>query len=191
MKLVFASSNKNKVLEVKDILPKHVQLISLEDINCYDDIPETATTIEGNAILKANYITKKYAISCFADDTGLEVEALNGEPGVFSARYAGNHGNDKENIKKLLLNLKSHSNRKARFKTVIALNYHNEQYLFEGIINGHITEKEIGENGFGYDSVFCPNGYHQTFAEMTSELKNTISHRKIAVKKLITFLINN
>lgn len=188
MQLVFASNNKNKIKEIQLLLPDSIQILSLEDIGCNEDIPETANTIEGNAILKANYVTQKYGYDCFADDSGLEVAALNGEPGVFSARYAGEPKNDENNIDKLLANLKDVNNKKANFKTIICLNLKGEQYLFTGIINGQIIEERIGNNGFGYDPIFVADGYQKTFAELSLEEKARISHRGIAVKKLIDFL---
>ena len=188
MKLVFASNNKNKIQEIQALVPNTFQILSLEEIGCTEDIPETADTIEGNAILKANYITEKYGYDCFADDTGLEVEALNGAPGVYSARYAGEQKDANDNMDKLLSELEDKSNRKANFKTVIALNLKGKQNLFTGIINGNIIEEKIGTNGFGYDPIFVAEGYEKTFAELSMEEKSTISHRGIAVKKLILFL---
>ena len=188
MKLVFASNNKNKIKEIQLLLPASIQLLSLEDIGCTEEIAETAATIEGNAQIKANYITEKYGYDCFADDSGLEVEALNGEPGVFSARYAGEPKNDENNIDKLLANLKDIENKKANFKTVICLNVQGNQHLFTGIINGQIIEERVGTNGFGYDPIFVADGYTKTFAELTLDEKANISHRGIAVKKLIEFL---
>lgn len=188
MKLVFASNNLNKIAEIKQMLPKEIELLSLEDIGCTEDIPETADTIEGNAILKANYITEKYGFSCFADDTGLEVDALNGEPGVFSARYAGEQKNANDNMNKLLENLKNKSNRKAQFKTIIALNINEKQFLFEGIIKGDIISEKRGTKGFGYDPIFVPEGFTSTFAEMEMSEKAQLSHRGIATRKLISFL---
>lgn len=188
MKLVFASNNKNKIQEIQALVPNTIQILSLEEIGCTEDIPETANTIEGNAILKANYVTEKYGYDCFADDTGLEVDALNGAPGVYSARYAGEQKDANDNMDKLLSELKNESNRKANFKTVIALNLNGKQNLFTGIINGKIIEKKIGTNGFGYDPIFVVDGYEKTFAELTMEEKSTISHRGIAVKELILFL---
>jgi XTP/dITP diphosphohydrolase len=190
MKLVFASNNKNKIKEIQQLLPQTIEVLSLEDIGCLEDIPETADTIEGNAKLKADYVTTKYGYNCFADDTGLEVQALNGEPGVFSARYAGEHKNADDNMDKLLFNLLNRGNRKAQFKTVIALNVNGNQYLFEGIIEGSIIEEKIGTNGFGYDPIFVANGFDRTFAQLTMEEKSLISHRAIAVNKMITFLKN-
>ena len=188
MKLVFASNNKNKIQEIQALVPNTFQIVSLEDIGCFEDIPETADTIEGNAILKANYVTSNYGYDCFADDTGLEVDALNGAPGVYSARYAGEQKDANDNMDKLLSELKDKSNRKANFKTVIALNLNGKQNLFTGIINGKIIEEKIGTNGFGYDPIFVADGYEKTFAELSMEEKSTISHRGIAVKELILFL---
>jgi XTP/dITP diphosphohydrolase len=190
MKLVFASNNANKIKEIQQLVPEYIQIVSLKDIGCTEDIPETAETIEGNAILKANYITNKYGLNCFADDSGLEVDALNGAPGVYSARYAGEPKDDSKNIDKLLLNLEKQSNRKANFKTVICLNYNGKQTLFNGIINGKIIDERIGSNGFGYDPIFVADGMTQTFAELSMEEKSGISHRGIAVKQLIDFLNN-
>lgn len=188
MKLVFASNNKNKIIEIQSILPNTIQILSLEDIGCIEDIPETADTIEGNAILKANYVTQKYGYDCFADDSGLEVEALNGEPGVYSARYAGIQKNDNDNIDKLLTELSNKSSRKAHFKTVIALNLNEGIHLFTGIAKGEIINERRGTNGFGYDPIFQPDSYDRTFAEFSLQEKSSISHRAKAVKELITFL---
>ena len=190
MKLVFASNNKNKIKEIQLLLPKTIQILSLEDIGCFEEIPETADTIEGNAILKANYVTQKYGYNCFADDTGLEVEALNGEPGVYSARYAGEQKDANDNMDKLLFNLKDKSNRSAQFKTVITLNLDGNQNLFTGIIKGKIIEEKIGNNGFGYDPIFVADNYTKTFAELTIEEKSGISHRGLAVKQLVEFINN-
>jgi XTP/dITP diphosphohydrolase len=188
MQIVFASSNKNKIKEIQLLVSSKIQLLSLDDIGCLEEIPETAETIEGNAILKANYVTQKYGYNCFADDTGLEVEALNGEPGVFSARYAGEQKDANDNMDKLVLNLKNKTNRSAQFKTVIALNLDGNQTLFTGIIKGKIIDEKIGTNGFGYDPIFVADGYSKTFAELTIEEKSAISHRGLAVKKLVDFL---
>ena len=188
MKLVFASNNPNKIKEIQQMLPESITILSLEDIGCTEDIPETAETIEGNAILKANYVTEKYGYDCFADDTGLEVEALDGEPGVYSARYAGEQKNADDNMNKLLFNLKNKDNRKAQFKTVIALNINNNQYLFTGIVKGKIIQEKIGNQGFGYDPIFVAENDTRTFAELSIEEKAIISHRGIAVKQLILFL---
>lgn len=188
MNLVFASNNKNKIAEIQSMLPESIKILSLEDINCLEDIPETADTIEGNAILKADYVTQKYGYDCFADDTGLEVNALNGEPGVYSARYAGEQKNADDNMNKLLEALKDKQNRSAQFKTVITLNLNGKQYLFTGIAKGEITLTKTGTNGFGYDPIFKPENFNETFAELPLETKNTIGHRGKAVKQLIDFL---
>lgn len=188
MQFVFASNNPNKIKEIQLLLPKEITILSLKDIDCLEEIPETAPTIEGNAILKANYVTKKYGYSCFADDTGLEVEALNGEPGVYSARYAGEQKNADANMNKLLTNLADKENRKAQFKTVICLNLNGNQHVFEGIIKGEIINEKRGSEGFGYDPIFIPNGYDKTFAEMPIAEKSKISHRGLAVEKLVAFL---
>ncbi|REH01937.1 non-canonical purine NTP diphosphatase [Flavobacterium aquicola] len=188
MKIVFATNNKNKIREIQSMLPPSIEIISLESIGCYEDIPETANTIEGNAVLKANYVTQKFGYDCFADDTGLEVDALDGEPGVFSARYAGEQKSAEDNMDKLLLNLENKDSRKAQFKTVIALNIKGEQHLFAGIARGEITKEKIGDQGFGYDPIFKPEGYLETFAQLSLETKNTISHRGKATQKLLAFL---
>ena len=190
MKLVFASNNANKIKEIQQLVPSTIQIVSLQDIGCTEDIPETADTIEGNAILKANYVTEKYGLNCFADDSGLEVDALNGEPGVYSSRYASEPKNDDNNMNKLLLNLKDKTSRKANFKTVICLNINGEQHLFIGIVNGEIIDKKVGNNGFGYDPIFVADGYTKTFAELTMEEKSSISHRGLAVKQLVSFCEN-
>jgi len=186
--LVFASNNINKIKEIQQLVPSEIKILSLKDIGCEVDIPETADTIEGNAILKANYITEHYGYACFADDSGLEIEALNGAPGVYSARYAGSQRNDDDNMNKVLEQLHNEPNRKANFKTVIALNMNGEQHLFTGIINGEIIREKRGTNGFGYDPVFVADGYQKTFAELSMEEKATISHRGKAVKQLVSFL---
>ncbi|CAN5284897.1 non-canonical purine NTP diphosphatase [soil metagenome] len=188
MKLVFATNNLNKLMEVQSIMPSSIELVSLEHIGCIEEIPETADTIEGNAVLKADYITQKFQLDCFADDTGLEVDFLNGNPGVFSARYAGEGKNNEDNIDKLLRELGDSQNRKAQFKTVIALNINVEQFLFTGICEGEITYSRRGTKGFGYDAVFQPAGSTKTFAEMNLEEKAVMSHRGIALKKLIKHL---
>lgn len=188
MKLVFASNNKNKIKEIQQLLPDSIQILSLEAIGCHEEIPETADTIEGNAILKANYVTEKYGYDCFADDTGLEVAALNGEPGVYSARYAGEQRNAEDNMNLLLANLNQKDNRTAQFKTVIALNLNGTQRLFTGIAKGKITTEKSGSQGFGYDPIFQPEGYNETFAELALETKNQISHRGKATQLLISYL---
>ena len=186
--LIFATSNQNKVLEIQKILPKKFNIKSLKDLNYFEDVPENENTIEGNAVFKAKYIYEKFNINVFADDTGLEVEALNGEPGVHSARYAGKSRNSEKNIKKLLKNLKNIKNRNARFKTVIALIIDNKLHIFSGIVEGYILDSPKGNNGFGYDPIFCPNGFDKSFAELTLKEKNLISHRSLAMKKLIDFI---
>ena len=188
MQLVFASNNKNKILEIQNMLPESIKILSLEDIGCIEDIPETADTIEGNAILKANYVTQKYGFDCFADDTGLEVNSLDGEPGVYSARYAGEQHNADDNMNKLLDALLHKTNRKAQFKTVIALNLNGEQELFTGIVKGEITLEKTGNQGFGYDPIFQPEGFSETFAQLPLEMKNKIGHRGKATQLLIAFL---
>lgn len=190
MKIVFATNNKNKILEVQQLLPSSIEIISLESIGCLEEIPETANTIEENAMMKANYITQKYGYDCFADDTGLEVEALNGAPGVFSARYAGEHRNSDDNMSKLLEALKDNIERNAQFKTVIALNLNGNQYLFTGIAKGKITTERFGNQGFGYDPIFQPEGYSETFAQISIKQKGKISHRGKATQLLIDFLKN-
>ena len=191
MQLVFASNNKNKIQEIQKLLPDTIQILSLEEIGCTEEIPETASTIEGNAILKANYVTQKYGYDCFADDTGLEVAILNGEPGVYSARYAGEQKNADDNMDKLLDALKDKTDRKAQFKTVIALNSKNEQLLFTGIAKGEITKEKLGNQGFGYDPIFLPEDYEETFAQLSMEIKNKISHRGKAVQQLISHFKEN
>lgn len=190
MKIVFASNNQNKILEIQSMLPESIQILSLESIGCLEEIPETSETIEGNAILKANYVTQNYGFDCFADDTGLEVDALNGEPGVYSARYAGEERNADNNMNKLLDELADETNRSAQFKTVIALNLKGKQYLFEGVASGEIIKEKIGNGGFGYDPIFKPTNYDETFAQLSLELKNEISHRGKATKALLEFLQN-
>ncbi len=188
MQLVFASNNKNKIIEIQNLLPPTIIILSLKDIGCHEDIPETANTIEGNAILKANYVTQNYGYDCFADDTGLEVDALDGAPGVYSARYAGEQKNDHDNMNKLLTALSHKSDRKAQFKTVIALNINGNQHLFTGIAKGQINKEKKGAHGFGYDPIFQPDGYEKTFGELSLEIKNQISHRAKATQLLISFL---
>lgn len=190
MQLVFASNNANKIKEIQILLPNTIQILSLSDIGCHEEIPETAATIEGNAILKANYISQNYGYDCFADDTGLEVDELNGEPGVFSARYAGEQKNADDNMNKLLTVLTNKSNRSAQFKTVICLNQNGKQYLFTGIAKGEITINKAGNQGFGYDPIFKPQGYQHTFAQISLQEKAIISHRGKATRLLIDFLKN-
>ena len=191
MKLVFASNNQHKLKEIQALLPKNIELLSLSDIGCNDDIAETATTIEGNALLKAQYIKEHYHCNVFADDTGLEVQALNNAPGVYSARYAGEHKSDADNMYLLLKNMEGISHREAQFKTVIALCLDGSIYTFEGIAKGRIGTTPVGTNGFGYDPIFIPEGSDQTFAELTQEEKNRISHRGKAFGKLLHFLNQN
>lgn len=188
-KLVFATNNNHKLEEIRAILGQQIDILSLKDINCHEDIPETAETLEGNALIKARFVYEHYHLDCFADDTGLEVEALNGAPGVYSARYAGGEGHDSEaNMKKLLQEMQGKANRKARFRTVIAFIESGDTHLFEGTVHGKITEEKHGDSGFGYDPIFRPDGFSETFAEMGNEAKNQISHRANAVKKLCEYL---
>lgn len=187
-KLVFATNNKHKLFEVRELLKDEYEIWGLNDIGCTDDIAETCHTLEGNAFLKSTYVYKQYKLNCFADDTGLEVEALDGKPGVFSARYAGKAHDFEANLQKVLTELKGKTNRKARFRTVISLILDGKDYFFEGIVNGKITMDKRGSDGFGYDPIFLPNGQHQTFSEMDLSEKNKISHRGKAVKKLVEFL---
>jgi len=188
LELVFATNNRNKLVEVQQLLPETIQLLSLTDIGCKEEIPETAATLAGNAQLKADYVTKHYGYDCFADDTGLAVAALNGAPGVYSARYAGPDCSPEDNIQKLLEELKKTSNRSAEFTTVIALNLHGKKHLFEGICKGEILTENHGQGGFGYDPIFKPLGFETSFAEMTLAEKGQISHRGKAVAKLVAFL---
>lgn len=188
MKLVFATNNLNKLKEVQSLIPEHIQLLSLKDIGCFEDVPETQLTIKGNAIQKAEYIKEHYGFDCFADDTGLEVEALDNEPGVFSARYAGEQRDANDNMDLVLNNLKDKTNRDSQFKTVVALHLDNNLETFTGICKGEITTTKHGEGGFGYDPIFKANGYDKTFAEISLEEKNTIGHRGKAVRLLVDFL---
>ncbi|MDR0865272.1 MAG: non-canonical purine NTP diphosphatase [Candidatus Symbiothrix sp.] len=186
--LVFATNNNHKLEEVRDILGDSYQILSLKDIHCLEDIPETADTLEGNALLKAQYVKTHYGLDCFADDTGLEVTALNNAPGVYSARYAGEAKDAKANLRKVLKELEGKDDYSARFRTVVALIKDGKESLFEGVVNGEIIREERGTAGFGYDPVFIPQGYSKTFAELGAEIKNTISHRAEAVNKLKQFL---
>ncbi|GAB7088971.1 non-canonical purine NTP diphosphatase [Marinifilum fragile] len=190
MKLVFATNNINKLKELQHLLGEKVELLSLNDISCNDEIPEDYETLEENATQKAEYIYKKYNVNCFADDTGLEVKSLNNEPGVYSARYAGEDKDAKANMKKVLAKLKGVEDRSARFRTVISLFLDNKEYQFEGIVDGNILESERGKDGFGYDPIFEPKGYEVSFAEMEMSEKNKISHRGLAVQKLVQFLLD-
>lgn len=188
MKLVFATNNKHKLEEVRAIIGNRVEILSLNDIDCHDDIPETADTLQGNALIKAHYIHEKYNVDCFADDTGLEVEALGGAPGVYSARYAGEECDSQANMRKLLENLTGENNRNAQFRTVIALIIKGEEKLFNGIVKGKISREKMGNSGFGYDPIFIPEGFSQSFAQMSSEMKNSISHRYRATEQLSNYL---
>lgn len=188
MKLVFATHNQNKFNEVKVLLPTSIELVSLTDIGCHDEIPETAQTLQGNAQIKADFVTTHYGLPCFADDTGLLVDSLNGAPGVYSARYAGEQKNANDNMNKLLSELERKRSRSARFETVIALNIKEESIHFTGIAEGEITKTKSGQKGFGYDPIFQPKGYDKTFAELPLEVKNKISHRGKAIKQLVTYL---
>lgn len=186
--LVFATNNAHKLMEIRKIIPEGFELLGLQDIGCTDDIPETADTLEGNADLKASYVYNNFGRDCFADDTGLEVDALDGRPGVFSARYAGEDGNAEKNIEKLLAELSGNKNRKARFRTLISLIIKGKIMHFEGMVEGTILHERRGHEGFGYDPVFMPDGFDQSFAEMDLGLKNSISHRGRATRKLIEYL---
>ncbi len=188
MKIVFATNNPNKLSEIKSLVPKTVEIVSLKEIGCFDELPETRDTLKGNALQKAEYVVNKYNTPCFSDDSGLLVDALNGAPGVYSARYAGSENSSEKNMDKLLLNLKNERNRVASFKTVIALILNDEKHIFEGSVEGEITFERKGRGGFGYDPIFMPENRKQSFAEMTKEAKGEISHRGRAVRKLITFL---
>lgn len=186
--IVFATNNAHKLEEVKNILENTLHILSLNDINCHEDIAETGDTIEENAIIKAKYIKEKYGYDCFADDTGLEIKSLDNEPGVYSARYAGENHDAEKNIQKVLLKMEGKTDRYACFRTCIALIIGEKTFLFEGKVDGFIINEKRGESGFGYDPIFIPNGYDQTFAEIGDTIKNKISHRALAVNKLISFL---
>ncbi len=189
MKIIFATQNQNKVSEIQRLMPNYIEILSLKDIDCFDDIPETAMTLEGNAQLKSVFVQQNYQVNCFADDTGLEIESLNGEPGVMSARYASEiDKSDERNMDLVLEKLKDKRSRKAQFRTVISLQLNGEEHFFEGIVKGEIANERKGEKGFGYDPIFVPDGFDKSFAEMSIEEKNAISHRGQAVRKLISFL---
>ena len=188
MNLIFATSNSNKLKEIKNLLPKEICINDLNSLNFFEEIPENENSIEKNAEFKASFIHSKYNINVFADDTGLEVGVLNGEPGVYSARYAGEDCDSNKNMEKLIKKLINKKNRKARFKTVIALVLNNKLHQFEGVVNGTIGHSKKGDKGFGYDPIFIPEGYKKSFAELSLNEKNEISHRSIAVKKLINFI---
>ena len=190
MKIVFATNNPNKLKEIQTLIPKEIEIISLKEIGCTEDIPETGDTLEANAFQKVHYVKENYNYDCFADDTGLEIDALNGAPGVYSARYAGPEKSAEANIEKILNELQGKENRKAKFRTAIALTLNNEEHLFEGEINGHISKVKQGNEGFGYDPIFMPENEKRSFAQMSMEEKGTISHRGRAVKKLVAYLNN-
>jgi XTP/dITP diphosphohydrolase len=187
-KLVFATNNKHKLSEVRAILKDQFEVSSLAEINCYDDIPETADTLEGNAEQKADWVLEKYGYDCFADDTGLEIEALDGRPGVYSARYAGENCSFEDNNEKVLAELEGEENRNAKFRTVICLKLNGETHFFSGEVKGRIIDENRGSKGYGYDPIFIPEGYEQSFAEMGDDLKNTMSHRYRATQRLVEFL---
>lgn len=186
-KIVFATNNNHKLNELRKLTEGKIEILSLNDIDCHDDIPETADTLEGNAAIKARWVKDRYGYDCFADDTGLEVAALGGKPGVFSARYAGENHDSLANMKLLLANMEDKEDRNARFRTVIALIEGETEHRFEGTVEGEIIREPKGENGFGYDPIFVPTGYCETFAEMNADEKNSISHRARAVAKLIEY----
>jgi XTP/dITP diphosphohydrolase len=189
IKLCFATNNHHKVEEVRQALNGKIELLTLAEIDCFEELPETMPTLEGNSLQKATFVFNRYAMPCFADDTGLEVEALNGEPGVYSARYAGPQKNSEDNVQRLLEKLSDQSNRQARFRTIFSLvGLEKNPVIFEGVVNGSIAREKKGSSGFGYDPVFIPEGYHITFAEMDLAQKNSISHRAIATQKLVNFL---
>ena len=188
MKLVFATQNENKAQEMQSLLPEYFKIITLKDIRCFDEIPETAETLEGNSLLKASFISETYNLNCFADDTGLEIEALDNRPGVYSARYAGPEKSAAANINKVLLELEGKTARNAQFRTLITLILNKSTFSFEGIVRGEIISEKRGENGFGYDPIFVPEGEIRTFAEMSLEEKNKHSHRARAFQKMIEFL---
>ena len=190
MKIVFATNNPNKLKEIQSLIPKEIEIISLNEIGCNEDIPETGDTLEANAFQKAHYIKDNFNYDCFADDTGLEIDELNGNPGVYSARYAGPERNANANMNKVLNELKGKKNRKAKFRTAIALTLNNEKHLFEGEINGYISDVKQGNEGFGYDPIFIPENDIRSFAQMSMQEKGAISHRGRAVKKLVTYLNN-
>ena len=189
-KLVFATNNRHKLEEVADKIKNKIELLTLEDIGCKEDIEETGSTFQENASIKSHYIYDKYHLNCFGDDSGLEIDALNGEPGVYSARYAGEHGNHDANINKVLEKLRSTENRRARFISMISLIWNGREHFFEGMVNGVLRHERSGIKGFGYDPIFQPDGYNITFAEMDMDEKNRISHRARAIEKLIAFLKN-
>ncbi|KPM33733.1 Non-canonical purine NTP pyrophosphatase [Croceitalea dokdonensis DOKDO 023] len=188
MKLVFATHNQNKYEEVKQLMPAHIELFSLEMIGCFDDIEETGATLEENARIKADFVTKNYNLPSFSDDTGLLVNALNGAPGVYTARFGGEEKNAEKNMNKLLTELEGKQDRNAHFKTAIALNIYGSCHMFTGTVNGKIITKKRGDQGFGYDPIFVPDGFDETFAQLPLSIKNKIGHRGRAIQKLISFL---
>ncbi len=190
MKLVFATHNLKKLEEVKQILPKTYDLLSLDDLGCNEEIPETGATLEENSKLKADYVTQRYGMDCFSDDTGLLIDSLHGEPGVYSARYAGDKKNSEDNMDKVLSKMEGLLTRNAHFKTVIHLNFKGKPYIFDGAIHGEITHDRMGDGGFGYDPIFRPEGYQETFGQLPAIVKNNISHRAKAIQKLLAFLKN-
>lgn len=190
MKLVFATHNLKKLEEVKQILPKTYDLLSLDDLGCNEEIPETGATLEENSKLKADYVTQRYGMDCFSDDTGLLIDSLHGEPGVYSARYAGDKKNSEDNMDKVLSKMEGLLTRNAHFKTVIHLNFKGKSYIFDGAIHGEITHDRMGDGGFGYDPIFRPEGYQETFGQLPAIVKNNISHRAKAIQKLLAFLKN-
>ena len=189
MRIVFATNNQHKLDEIKKISTGQLEILSLSDINCHEEIPETGDTLKENALIKAHFVKKKFDMDCFADDTGLEVEALENAPGIHSSRYAGPDCDPEDNMQKLLQELQNKTNRKAQFRTVIALLLKGEVHYFEGIIRGEIIHQKKGTNGFGYDPIFKPKGYDRTFGELSEDIKNSLSHRSIATKKLVAFLL--
>ena len=191
MKLVFATNNPNKLSELQALVPEGIEILSLKEINCNEELPETNPTLEGNALQKAQYVYQNYGFNCFADDTGLEIDALGGAPGVYSARYAGEDCKAEDNMQKVLTKLENEDNRNAKFRTVIALIIKGEENLFEGECSGNITKTKSGAEGFGYDPIFTPEGYELTFAEMSKQEKGAISHRGKAVEKLVDYLTTN
>lgn len=188
-KIVFATNNQHKLEEIRKITQGSLEILSLTDIGCNEEIDETGITLNENALIKATYVKERYGFDCFADDTGLEVDALEGAPGVYSARYAGEACRPEDNMEKLLAEMKETENRRAQFRTVIALHCNGENHLFEGVIRGSITREKKGNEGFGYDPIFMPEGYDKTFAELGTEVKNQISHRAVATGKLMHFLL--
>lgn len=191
MKIVFATNNQHKLDEIRKITAGKIEILSLSDIDCHDDIEENGTTLEENALIKAQYIKDKFGFDCFADDTGLEVDALGGAPGVYSSRYAGENCNPQDNMRKLISELQGKENRNARFRTVIALLFNGKKHFFEGEIRGRIIDEKRGIAGFGYDPIFMPDNYDKTFAELGDDEKNKISHRAIATRQLINFLLSD